>query len=252
MKGFVSVAWESKRVFSIRLIVLATIAGILTGYGVSTIRLGWASPWAQADLSSASAPIADVPAKADNLASLIRSAVTIPERRRYALAAATTASDLDRLYDMVTAAAPMTAAEPAPAPAAEPPQAPAPPPRVHDAAAPLPAAKPKLPPAPPAPMGLLDDGQIAGIKSRLRLTPEQAEHWPGVETALRAVAKMQLREMRLHRNSNGKVNIDVNSPEVQQLVWAAMPLLGQLREDQKREVRRLVRVIGLEQVASRI
>jgi hypothetical protein len=212
--------------------------------------LGWASPWSLADASSASAPIADVPAKADNLASLIRSAVTIPERRRYALAAATTASDLDRLYDMVTAAAPMTAAEPAPA--AEPPQAPAPSPRVHDAAAPLPAAKPKLPSPPPAPMGLLDDGQIAGIKSRLRLTPEQAEHWPGVETALRAVAKMQLREMRLHRNSNGKVNIDVNSPEVQQLVWAAMPLLGQLREDQKREVRRLVRVIGLEQVASRI
>ena len=42
------------------------------------------------------------------------------------------------------------------------------------------------------------------------------------------------------------------SPEVQQLIWASMPLLRQLSEDQKREVRRLVLVIGLEQVASQI
>jgi hypothetical protein len=118
-------------------------------------------------------------------------------------------------------------------------------------AAVAPLAKPK-PSPPPAPMGLLDDGQIAGIKSRLRLTPEQASYWPAVETALRSFAKMQLREMRQNRNPSGKINIDVNSPEVQQLIWAAMPLLGQLREEQKREVRRLVRIIGLEQVASRI
>jgi hypothetical protein len=101
-------------------------------------------------------------------------------------------------------------------------------------------------------MGLLDDGQIAGIKTRLRLTADQTEYWPAVETALRAVAKHQLREMRQNRNPSGKVNIDVNSPEVQQLVWAAMPLLHRLREDQKREVRRLVRVIGLDQLASQI
>ena len=53
--------------------------------------------------------------------------------------------------------------------------------------------------------------------------------------------------------ASGKMNIDINSPEVQKLIWAAMPLLmRQLREDQKREVRKLVRVIGLEQVASQI
>jgi len=40
--------------------------------------------------------------------------------------------------------------------------------------------------------------------------------------------------------------------EVQQLKSAAMPLLFQLREDQKREVRTLARLIGLEQVASQI
>jgi hypothetical protein len=135
------------------------------------------------------------------------------------------------------------------------PETPAPeaaPVRTASTAAPLPAAKPKPLPPPPAPMGLLDDGQIAGIKTRLRLTGEQTEYWPAVETALRAVAKHQLREMRQNRNPSGKVNIDVNSAEVQQLVWAAMPLLQRLREDQKREVRRLVRVIGLDQLASQI
>ena len=50
----------------------------------------------------------------------------------------------------------------------------------------------------------------------------------------------------------GKVNIDTNSPEVQKLIWAAMPLLMRLRDDQKSEVRKLARVIGLEQVASQI
>ncbi len=40
--------------------------------------------------------------------------------------------------------------------------------------------------------------------------------------------------------------------EVQQLKSAAMPLLFQLREDQKDEVRRLARVIGLEKVAAAI
>ena len=49
-----------------------------------------------------------------------------------------------------------------------------------------------------------------------------------------------------------KVNIDVNSPEVQKLIWAAMPLLMRLRAEQKSEVRKLARIMGLEQVASQI
>jgi hypothetical protein len=39
---------------------------------------------------------------------------------------------------------------------------------------------------------------------------------------------------------------------VQQLKSAAMPLLFQLRDDQKEEVRKLARVIGLDKVASAI
>ena len=48
------------------------------------------------------------------------------------------------------------------------------------------------------------------------------------------------------------VPIDPESAEVQQLKSAAMPLLFQLREDQKSEVRSLARIIGLEKVAAMI
>ena len=46
--------------------------------------------------------------------------------------------------------------------------------------------------------------------------------------------------------------IDPDAAEVQQLKSAAMPLLFQLREDQKQEVRSLARLIGLEKVAAQI
>ena len=113
-------------------------------------------------------------------------------------------------------------------------------------------AKHLLPPPPKAPAaaGLLDDGQISGLKGRLRLTSEQAEYWPAVEAALRDVVRTHMRGTR--HASGGKMNIDTNSPEVQKLIWAAMPLLMRLRDDQKSEVRKLARVIGLEQVASQI
>jgi hypothetical protein len=110
--------------------------------------------------------------------------------------------------------------------------------------------KPKhLPPPHAQNNGILDDGQIAGLRTRLQLSSDQAEYWPAVEAALREVVQSQLRGRKAVR---GKVNIDINSPEVQKLIYAAMPLLMRLREDQKGEVRKLARVIGLEQVASQI
>jgi hypothetical protein len=110
--------------------------------------------------------------------------------------------------------------------------------------------KPKhLPPPHAQSNGILDDGQIAGLKTRLQLSADQVEYWPAVEAALREVVQSQLRGRKA---VHGRVNIDTNSPEVQKLIYAAMPLLMRLREDQKGEVRKLARVIGLEQVASQI
>ena len=119
-----------------------------------------------------------------------------------------------------------------------------------------PPPKPKTVAKPPQPQpqknyALLSDAQIAGIKDRLKLSSSQEYYWPPVETALRAVA----RKIHAGRQANptaAGVPIDPESAEVQQLKSAAMPLLFQLREDQKSEVRSLARIIGLEKVAAMI
>ena len=98
---------------------------------------------------------------------------------------------------------------------------------------------------------LLDDAQIAGLRTRLKLTPTQEEFWPAVEVTLRNVVRQHARKSR-KPDPRGAPQIDVNSPEVQQLISAAVPLIMRLSEEQKREVRQLARIIGLETVASRI
>ncbi|MGD0849842.1 hypothetical protein [Bradyrhizobium sp.] len=113
--------------------------------------------------------------------------------------------------------------------------------------------KPKLvgKPAPQKSYALLSDAQIAGIKERLKLSSTQESYWPAVENALRAVARKIHATRQADPNAAG-APIDPEAEEVQQLKSAAMPLLFQLREDQKREVRMLARLIGLEKVAAQI
>ena len=98
---------------------------------------------------------------------------------------------------------------------------------------------------------LLDDSQISALRTRLNLSPTQEEFWPAVEVTLRNVVRQHARKTR-QDNPRGAPQIDVNSPEVQQLISAAVPLIMRLSEEQKREVRQLARIIGLETVASRI
>ena len=106
-------------------------------------------------------------------------------------------------------------------------------------------------PAPQKNYALLSDIQIAGIKERLKLSASQESYWPPVETALRAVARKIHAKRQADPNAAG-IPIDPEAEEVQQLKSAAMPLLFQLREDQKSEVRSLARIIGLEKVAAMI
>jgi len=124
--------------------------------------------------------------------------------------------------------------------------------RIADPVAPA-RPKPKLvsKPPPQKPYALLSDAQIAGIKERLKLSSSQESYWPAVESALRAVARKIHAARQADPNATG-VLIDPDAEEVQQLKSAAMPLLFQLREDQKREVRQLARLIGLEKVAAQI
>jgi len=113
--------------------------------------------------------------------------------------------------------------------------------------------KPKVAakPQPQKSYALLSDGQIAGIKERLKLSASQESYWPAVETALKAMAR-KLHSARQENPNATAAQLDPDSAEVQQLKSAALPLLFQLREDQKEEVRKLARIIGLDKVAAAI
>jgi hypothetical protein len=98
---------------------------------------------------------------------------------------------------------------------------------------------------------VLNDAQIASIKEKLNLTPDQERYWPGVEAALRRIAwdsKQMARHKKAVRPSEGPA-IDMNSTGVAQLKSAAFPLVMSFREDQKDEVRKFAHLIGLSKLA---
>jgi hypothetical protein len=95
---------------------------------------------------------------------------------------------------------------------------------------------------------MLDDAQIASIKQRLHLTPDQERMWPAVEVALRNVAFARARDAR--QRGVQPSTTDPNSVEVQGLKSAAIPLLMSFSDQQKDEVRSLVHVMGLDQLAT--
>jgi len=100
---------------------------------------------------------------------------------------------------------------------------------------------------------MLDDAQIASIKERLHLTPDQERMWPAVEGALRNIAFAKAREAhwRGAAAAKGQVGgVDPNSVEVQGLKSAAIPLIMSFSAEQKDEVRGLAHVMGLDQLAT--
>jgi len=248
--------------FTASVAVLGAAAIILAGVSAFAMRSSRALPFNNGLASSDDVAEPQTPnraLKANRMAALLPVALTSGEPARFTLASAPQSADLERFYNTVTSALPMmpmpereqaaAAASPGPEPAAY-----APAPKKPEAVAALATAPDKLkrlpPPAPPAESNMLDDGAIAGLKTRLRLSADQMEYWPAVESALREVARTQLRHTK--QMQGRRINIDVNSAEVQQLIWAAMPLLMRLRDEQKSEVRKLARIMGLEQVASQI
>jgi hypothetical protein len=112
-------------------------------------------------------------------------------------------------------------------------------------------AKPKQAAKHQSTYSILSDEQIAGVKERMKLTAYQTQYWPAIETALRKIAAKLNRSGKAGAEVTA-ASIDPDSQEVQDLKTAAMPLLFTLSEDQKREVRTLARVIGLDAVASAI
>jgi hypothetical protein len=96
---------------------------------------------------------------------------------------------------------------------------------------------------------VLDDAQIASIKTRLHLTPDQEQMWPAVEAALRNIAYKHTQQAREHGASS--VQADAFDPNaVQGLKSAAVPLIMSFNEEQKEEVRNVAHVMGLDQLAT--
>ena len=219
--------------------IVALICFLVVGAAATAILGRDSVPAATPQLAAASAaavqaPVSNKENKKDRLAVV-----------SYALAAyeppQTTAALSEPLRQAYASTAPADIGLPKEvAPAAMRPRSPAPP-------KPKAVAKPQ----PQKNYALLSDVQIAGIKDRLKLSSSQESYWPPVENALRAVARKIHAGRQANPTASG-VPIDPESAEVQQLKSAAMPLLFQLREDQKSEVRSLARIIGLEKVAAMI
>jgi len=142
----------------------------------------------------------------------------------------------------------------------EPSQAVAPVLRAAPAVAPQPISQRKAAASAPAtvphhqiinrPGYVLNDAQIASIKERLNLTPDQEQMWPAVEAALRNMAYTEVQELRTHGAWSNAQVAAVDSDAVQGLKSAAVPLIMSFNSEQKEEVRNIVHVMGLDQLAS--
>jgi hypothetical protein len=100
---------------------------------------------------------------------------------------------------------------------------------------------------------ILNDAQIASIKTRLNLTADQEQMWPAVEAALRNIAYTRTRDAHRRGAPTTAAQLAVAEPDaadVQGLKSAAIPLIMSFNAEQKDEVRSLAHVMGLDQLAS--
>jgi hypothetical protein len=125
----------------------------------------------------------------------------------------------------------------------------------RNAAVPRPPER-RVPPARAVPESntVFNDAQIASIKERLALTQEQQRYWPAVASALRAITRQRAQTVAGKTVASATAAraafVDPNSAEVARLKSAAIPLIMTMREEQKREVRMLAHLMGLESVAA--
>jgi hypothetical protein len=113
-----------------------------------------------------------------------------------------------------------------------------------------PSAAPTRPLANSRPGYILDDAQIASIKERLHLTPDQESMWPAVEAALRNMAYQRAQQAAARGAARNTQAAAVDPEAVQGLKAAAAPLIMSFSAEQKDEVRSLAHVMGLDQLAA--
>jgi hypothetical protein len=105
------------------------------------------------------------------------------------------------------------------------------------------SAKPAAVAPKPRSNAVLNDSQIAGIKRRLNLTPEQERYWPAVEA--------ELRKMEYNKKAPGgsrMASVDMSKVNIEGLKSAGFPLVMSFSDDQRRELKSLAHLLGLESV----
>jgi hypothetical protein len=125
-------------------------------------------------------------------------------------------------------------------------------PRAPASAAAKPSAAAARPPAAGRAGYILDDAQIASIKTRLHLTPDQERMWPAVEAALRNMAYRRTQQAAARGVARNVQAAAVDPEAVEGLKSAAVPLIMSFSSEQKEEVRSLAHVMGLDQLASQL
>jgi hypothetical protein len=106
----------------------------------------------------------------------------------------------------------------------------------------LPRPRPAQANVKPRSDAVLNDAQIAGIKKRLNLTPDQERYWPAVEAELR---KMEYAK-RSSAGGSRAASVDMSKVNVEGLKSAGYPLVMSFSDDQRRELRSLAHLLGLE------
>jgi hypothetical protein len=91
---------------------------------------------------------------------------------------------------------------------------------------------------------VLNESQIASIKRRLNLTPDQERYWPAVEAELR---KMEYRKDASSKSSR-TASIDMSKVDIDGLKSAGFPLVMSFSDDQRRELKSLAHLLGLDNV----
>lgn len=113
---------------------------------------------------------------------------------------------------------------------------------------PSPAVVATLPSTQPPSDGRLTPGEIRRMRLSLRLTREQEPFWVPVEQALMELSTEQAAMARAGQDPRDVFGIGAGM----RLHSVARPLLDQLREDQKAQVRARVRAMGFGSIASSI
>jgi hypothetical protein len=95
---------------------------------------------------------------------------------------------------------------------------------------------------------VLNEAQIASIKQRLNLTPDQERMWPAVEVALRKLGYAKKNGGQRRDHAPNALPTELAGGDVQELKSVATPLIMSFSQEQERELRLLAQIAGLEKL----